>query len=316
MKLQIDFKPPQYPFSIHHDQKLLLLGSCFTSNLGEKLSKLYFDVTYNPSGILFDPLSIVAHLQYFLDGRAKDHLFYDGDIWHDWLFHSDFSATTKEKHQVKVKQALTLGAESLQQADVLFITLGSAFTYRLTDNGLFVANCHRQPQGLFQKQLLSVEEILHACRPIITRLLLLKPNIHFVFTISPVRHVRDGVIENNRSKARLIEAVHQLVDDFTEVHYFPAYELVIDVLRDYRFYDVDLVHPNFAATEEVFQYFVNSFLDPETSALLPSLQAYANAMGHKVRFPDSKAHAQFLLQTDGLRARILGQCPWLEARLP
>ena len=156
------------------------------------------------------------------------------------------------------------------------------------------ANCHRAPAQWFNKHLLSIAEIISILDNTYHQLLQFNPKLNIIFTVSPVRHIRDGVIENNRSKARLLESVHHLVNKFNRLHYFPAYELVIDVLRDYRFYDTDLVHPNYMATEFVLEKFAKTCIDEETQQLMQEVKKIMIARKHKAFQPETKAHLQFL----------------------
>jgi hypothetical protein len=190
----------------------------------------------------------------------------------------------------------------LKGSDWLIMTLGSSFSYRLTEEsdkagsstGEGVANCHRAPSQWFNKYLLSIDETISLLDNAYHRLKLFNPKLKIIFTISPVRHIRDGVIENNRSKARLIEAVHHTVNKFPDLHYFPAYELVIDVLRDYRFYDIDMVHPNYPATEFVMEKFRESFIDEESQQLMDEIRKIVIARKHKAFQPETNAHKTFL----------------------
>jgi hypothetical protein len=190
----------------------------------------------------------------------------------------------------------------LKEADWLIITLGSSFSYRLTDEATLgglqsnngVANCHRAPSQWFNKHLLLIDETISLLDGAYHRLKQFNPKLKIIFTISPVRHIRDGVIENNRSKARLIEAVHHIVNKFPGLYYFPAYELVIDVLRDYRFYDIDMVHPNYPATEFVMEKFNESFIDEESQQLMEEIKKIVIARKHKAFQPETNAHKTFL----------------------
>lgn len=289
-----DITPP--PFQISHADELLLIGSCFTSNVGRQLEDLKFRVSHNPGGILFDPFSVVRQLREAVEKKEYTHedLVCRDEIWHSFNFHTDFSSTSPEVIMDRINQALQQMAESIRRADVLFITLGSAFYYSLADSGKEVANCHRFPAATFSKQLASSLNIINRFALLIADFKRINPKLKWVFTVSPVRHIREGVVNNNRSKARLIEAVHELCDLHENVYYFPAYELVIDVLRDYRFYDVDLVHPNFAATRFVFEQFKQSFFSPETLQLCEQVREVVTAFRHKPNFPDTEAHRKFL----------------------
>jgi hypothetical protein len=211
----------------------------------------------------------------------------------------------------------------LKKAHWVIITLGSSFSYRLTEQATFlqgsgphreVSNCHRAPAQWFKKRLMPVEETAALLDEMIHRLRLFNMDIRIIFTISPVRHIRDGVVENNRSKARLIEVVHALLDKYDHIYYFPAYEIVIDVLRDYRFYDIDMVHPNYLATTYVWEQFSRHFIQEETRDIMEEVSKLTTARRHQAFHPDTKAHRQFL-NHQLERAKQLGkQYPFLDLR--
>lgn len=308
-----DIAPP--PFGITHRDKLLLIGSCFTSNVGKQLEDLKFSVAHNPTGILFDPFSVVWHLQ-----DAWQHKKYNtsdlalrDEVWHSYNHHTDFSSTNAQTAVDNINAAIENTGQFLRKADVLFITLGSAYYYRLKENNERVANCHRFPSQTFTKHLAEINEMVNALGTVIGDIRKQNPGMKVVFTVSPVRHIREGVVNNNRSKARLLETVHQLCDTLENTYYFPAYELVIDVLRDYRFYDVDMVHPNYPATQFVFEQFKRSFFNAETLDLCEQIKEVVTAYRHKPNFPDTEAHRKFLkanLDKIGQLEKLLSAADW------
>ncbi len=286
---------PRPETTIEHSDKLLLIGSCFTEHMGKRLHDAKFSIMENPHGILFNPLSVCNSLQQYLQGSpVREELFvYLHEVWHHWDFHSRFSNTDKEAARMAMNNSISAAHHFLAQADWLMITLGSAFQYHLIDGDIPVANCHRAPGQWFDKRLLSITQITEALEQCIQALKQFNPKLKIIFTISPVRHIRDGVIANNRSKARLLEAVHSLVDTHSHCFYFPAYELLIDVLRDYRFYDIDMVHPNFAATQTVWEAFAQHYLSAAAQKLTDKMLALSTAMNHKIQFPGTSAHKKF-----------------------
>jgi hypothetical protein len=193
-----------------------------------------------------------------------------------------------------INDSLARAHAFLKEAKWLIITLGSAFSYRLVEDGMPVANCHRAPGQTFRKHLMTIEEIIVALDTCLYRLFQFNPALQIIFTVSPVRHIRDGVVENNRSKARLIESVHHLVNKFGRLYYFPAYELVIDVLRDYRFYDIDMVHPNYAATQFVLEEFTRHYISKDSQAIMAEVKKIVTARRHKAFQPATQAHKRFL----------------------
>ena len=216
------------------------------------------------------------------------------DLWNSWQHHSVFSGINKNSVLEKINHSQTEANDFLKTATWLIITPGTAYNYQLKKSGQPVANCHKAPQDFFEKNLLSVDEIISHLSSVISKLQSFNPRLKIIFTISPVRHIKDGVIENNRSKARLIEAVHSIKERFENIFYFPAYELIIDVLRDYRFYRNDLVHPTDTATNFVFENFCNAFVDEPGKKLLEEIKAIISAMNHKPFQKESAAHRKFM----------------------
>lgn len=302
MKFHFEFDIKKPERLINHNDKLLLIGSCFTENIGEKLLKYKFRVMQNPNGILFNPVSVAEALTDYIEHKefTKDDLFEYNEGWHSWKHHSRFSGLTAGESLTKINQAIDGAHGFLKQADHLMITLGSTWIYTLTERaanakaGNVAANNHKAPSDWFHRRLMKPEEVLQVLDNVIHRLFLFNPDLRIIFTISPVRHLREGVVENNRSKAVLIQAVHHLVDKFDKLYYFPAYELVIDDLRDYRFYAEDLVHPNYHATQYVWEKFINACMDEKTRDLIEQIHTINLAYQHKPFNAGSEQHKKFL----------------------
>ena len=305
-QLPIQIKPPET--RINYRDKILLTGSCFTEHIGTSLAEVKFSVLQNPNGILFDPRSVCSSLTSYIDNKQykKSDLFHLNEVWNSWQHHSRFSNINADECLRNINESQQEAHNFIKEADWLIITLGSSFSYRLTSDytkvlpnggdleGAGVANCHRAPSQWFKKYLLTIDEIISQLDVACHRLNEFNPKLKIIFTISPVRHIRDGVTENNRSKARLIEAVHHMVNTFPGFYYFPAYELVIDVLRDYRFYDIDMVHPNYPATEFVMEKFRENFVDEESQQLMEEIKKIVIARKHKAFQPETNAHKHFL----------------------
>jgi hypothetical protein len=253
--------------------------------------------------------SLISYIQPKQYGPAD--VFYGNEVWQSWQHHSVFSHVDQATCLAGINASQQRAHVFLKQADWLIITLGSAFSYRLMDGGGPVANCHRAPAQTFQKHLMTIEEIHTALDSCLHQLFYFNPGLKVLFTISPVRHIRDGVVDNNRSKARLIEAVHHLVNKFDRIGYFPAYELVIDVLRDYRFYDVDMVHPNYPATQFVLEKFVQQCVDVEAQGLLEEVKKIVIARRHKPFQPATQAHRRFLQEQFSRAVALAERYPFL-----
>lgn len=323
--LKIDIKKPAEQIS--YRDKILLMGSCFTEHIGGALDDLKFSVFQNPNGILFDPNSVCKSLQsYIINHKYKEEdLFQLNEVWNSWNHHSRFSHIDKDECLKGINESQQNAHDFLKQADWLIITLGSSFSYRLINDssqiplsggggagGLGVANCHRAPAQWFNKHLQGIDETVSMLDNVYHQLKLFNPKLKIIFTISPVRHVRDGVMENNRSKARLIEAVHHMVNKFEGLYYFPAYELVIDVLRDYRFYDVDMVHPNYPTTEFVMEKFKENFIDSNSQSLMEEIRQIVISRKHKPFQPGTNAHKTFLKSQLEKAKELQSKYPFLD----
>jgi hypothetical protein len=296
MDLHLPIQIDPLPQPIGYPDKIMLTGSCFTEHIGNALSDWKFDTLQNPNGILFDPASVASSLTSYMDGRPFEEkdLVYFNELWQSWQHHSQFSRMDRGEALQGINDSLARAHAFLKEAKWLIITLGSAFSYRLVEDGMPVANCHRAPGQTFRKHLMTIEEIIVALDTCLYRLFQFNPALQIIFTVSPVRHIRDGVVENNRSKARLIESVHHLVNKFGRLYYFPAYELVIDVLRDYRFYDIDMVHPNYAATQFVLEEFTRHYISKDSQAIMAEVKKIVTARRHKAFQPATQAHKRFL----------------------
>lgn len=304
MQFQVPIEIKALSQPITYRDKILLVGSCFTEHIGNALKQVKFSVLQNPNGILFGPDSVCKSLVSYTENKqyAEADLFQLNEVWNSWQHHSRFSHMDAGEALRQINASQQEAHDFLKEADWLIITLGSSFTYRFTAQaaraaeaeGAGVANCHRAPAAWFSKEMLEIVEIKQLLENCLSRLSSFNPKLKFIFTVSPVRHIRDGVVENNRSKARLIEAVHHIVSTNAATHYFPAYELVIDVLRDYRFYDIDLVHPNYPATEFVLEKFSDSCIAEPDRALMEEVKKIMIARRHRAFQPGTKAHQQFL----------------------
>ncbi|MEO5984260.1 MAG: GSCFA domain-containing protein [Ferruginibacter sp.] len=301
MDFRAEFHPKQFPQLIQHGQKLFLTGSCFTEQIGSKLESHKFDVLQNPNGILFNPVSIAQSINSYIDQKiySKDELFYNNEIWCSWKHHSRFSGLDNETVLHNINKSQKQASEFLQQSHWLLITLGSAFVYEKDGEkaddryGNVVANCHKVAADKFKRYLLSAGEITNLLKSMISRVKQYSPAIKIIFTISPVRHLRDGFVENNRSKAALIQSVHNLIDD-TSIFYFPAYELIIDDLRDYRFYAEDMVHPNYQATNYVWEKFMATCIDGRSREIMKEILVINSAINHRPFNPLSEQHKLFV----------------------
>ncbi len=285
---------------ISHTDRILLVGSCFSENISKKLSYCKIPCLSNPSGILYNPVSIADALQGYADKKviAEEDLFLLNEQFHSWHHHSLLSEMNRSVAIEKINSATAEAHIFLATATVLIITLGTATVSVLSSlaagkEGSIVANNHKAPASWFEKKLQSTTEIKKALQDVLVTLEKVNPSLKIIFTVSPVRHSKDGLVENNRSKANLITAVHDLVDLKKQVSYFPAYELVIDDLRDYRFYTEDLVHPNTMAVDYVWQKFSETYFSADTIAINTKISELQTAMQHRPFAASSEGYKKF-----------------------
>ena len=255
MKLQtiVDIKPSGW--KIGYEDKILMLGSCFSDEIGEQMKQRNLQVTCNPFGTLYNPLSIANAINLQILKSSNLQIINHDGLWHSMAHHGSFSRPTKEETEAAVMQSVETMQRALAEATVVIVTFGTAWVYEM--GGQIVGNCHKLPADAFTRRRLSVEEIVAAWQPIIDRY----PDKHWLFTVSPIRHIKDGLHENQLSKATLLQAIDELALPFREgmVGYFPSYEILLDELRDYRFYADDLVHPSSLAVNYIWERFVDTF---------------------------------------------------------
>ncbi len=281
-------------FQIDHRQNLLGMGSCFAEEIGARLKTAKFRVQLNPFGILYDPLSIGRGLQRLLDGRtiAPEELFLHQGLWRHFDFHSRYAHPDREKALAQMNHSILQTGQYLQETDILILTLGTAYLF--ADGETPVSNCHKLPAARFTRRKGDVDEICRALSDPVQALRKVRPDLKILLTVSPVRHLRHGMVENQRSKATLVLASEKLEKELAGVLYFPAYELLLDDLRDYRFYARDMVHPNDQAIQYIWDHFQHSFFDETTRQLVQRIERLHQAMAHRPFFPETEEHRQFL----------------------
>lgn len=278
-------RPSAVPLRL--DSPSLLLGSCFSDNIGARMRQCRWDARVNPCGVLYNPLSIARVLSLALgsvdmDAEIEASLTGDNGIWNSWLRDSGAASDTPDETTSKVVAGIRSLASSLVEAGVLIVTFGTSWIYELSDNpGYVVANCHKRPASTFTRRRLSVDEIVAEWRVMLEELSGRYPHLKVIFTVSPVRHLKDGFEGNARSKAILLLACERLCSGFPFAEYFPAYEIVTDDLRDYRFYADDLVHPSAEAVEYVWEKFLDRFVSPGSRRVLEEGESITKALGHR-----------------------------------
>jgi hypothetical protein len=287
------FDVPPIDSKLGCKDKVLSIGSCFSQEMGSRLLDEKFTSLQHPLGTLYHPAAITQALTATSQDEEKAIVAHQG-IYYHWLAHSTIWGNTPEEVKNQYLLAKAKSLSYLEDTDWLIITLGSAISYRLQANELLVANCHKQPQSAFSKHLDSPENILSSLQSMVDSIKSTNSKIRFLFTISPVRHFKDGLIENNQSKAHLITALHQLLRVTKDTYYFPAYELQIDHLRDYRFYKEDLVHPNKIATDMIWEQLKKAWFSGEAKIQSKLWKSLNLDLAHKPLHPGSKPHIAFL----------------------
>lgn len=321
MKLQtnIPLQPASKQFG--YEDNVLLLGSCFAENIGEKLLYHKFQTVVNPYGILFHPLAIerVLHDVHNNTGIGEEAIFELDGIWKSFIAHSQLNSSSRGALVDKLTKAKEQLTKAITKASHVFITLGTAWVYQHKETNIAVANCHKVPQKAFVKGLLPVEEIAGSLKRQCAIIKKINPKAQVVFTVSPVRHLKDGFVENTRSKAHLISAVHTVVDA-NHAQYFPAYELMMDELRDYRFYATDMLHPSEQAIEYIWEKFLEVYAgvyaEPSRSTkaktTLKEVLAIQQGLSHRPFNVDSKQHQQFLGKLEKRIAALREKFPHIE----
>ena len=312
MKLTTPIKLSRQNPPINYSSKVLLLGSCFAQNMGAKLEYYKFQQCTNPFGILFHPVAIEK-----LITRAINHtwftskdVFLQNEQWHCFLAHSKLSNTSEEDLISALNSALEKLRTSLLEASHVVFTFGTAWVYRHLEKDTIVANCHKVPQKEFVKQLLSPDDVSDVLLGIETKLRTINPTCSIINTVSPVRHIKDGLLANSRSKAHLIAGVQEIVSPEKLNYYFPSYEIMMDELRDYRYYKEDLIHPNQTAIAIIWEKFLSSWVASETFEIQKKIAVIQNGLLHIPFNENSKAHIHFKKDLETKISEIKEQLPW------
>ncbi|MCH2217845.1 MAG: GSCFA domain-containing protein [Flavobacteriales bacterium] len=281
---------------IDYQSKLLLLGSCFSEHIGDQLSYFKFQVVQNPLGILFHPKAIERLISSAIDKKeySEKDVFTHNERWHSFDAHSKLSDLSKNNVLSNLNLAIEKTRNQLVQATHLIITLGTAWVYRHIESDRIVANCHKVPNKHFLKELLSVDAITESLSAIIAQVSNINPKGTIIFTVSPVRHLKEGVVENLRSKSHLITGLHRVVDTENHMFYFPSYELMMDELRDYRFYAGDMIHPNETAIQYIWNTFERVWISKSELAIMSEVDSVQKRLNHMPFYPESEEHRLFL----------------------
>ena len=312
---QIDI--PHSTVEITYNDRILTLGSCFAENIGTKLQEACFLTFINPFGVMYNPMSVAQGIRYLLSEKeftAAD-LFQSGSLWNSLAHSSTFSATTADEALQKINSRLLAARYFLRETNVMMITLGTAWVFELVDTRKIVSNCHKLPASRFTRRRLSVDEIINEFTEVFGLLRNSYPGLKFIFTVSPIRHWKDGAHENTVSKSTLHLAVDALEKQFDFVHYFPAYEIMMDELRDYRFYASDMLHPSDVAVDYIWQRFGDTYFSSETLNLKKELERLRADLNHRPLHPETEEYRLFQLSVEKKKNGLIQDYPFLKERL-
>lgn len=307
---------PASPVKIDYKSRMLTLGSCFSENIGAKLKDALFDIDINPFGVLFNPESIIQNIGFLAEKKqfTESDIFQNGSLWSSFAHSTLFSDTTPGRCLEKMNTRLIAAAERFCDLDFMMITFGTAWVYRLKDNRQVVANCHKLPSATFERYRLSADEIYNSYSQLLSQLKESNPKLRVLFTVSPVRHWKDGATENNISKGILLQATQELIQNHENALYFPAYEIVVDELRDYRYYAADMLHPSETAVNYIFTEFQNSFFSSETMDIYNRISSYVQAINHRPIHVNTAEYEKFRKNTETKKSELLIEFPFLHNR--
>ena len=298
---------------IDYQSNIFLLGSCFSENIGDKLHHFKFQTLQNPFGILFHPKAIENLILNAINKKeyTEKDLVYQNERWHSFEAHSNLSSSDKSTISNNLNSAIISTEVKLKEATHIIITLGTSWVYRHIESDKIVANCHKIPQKKFLKELLPIHEISESLEAIVALIKSINKKASILFTVSPVRHLKDGFIENTRSKSHLIAAIHNIIDIKKNTHYFPSYEIIMDVLRDYRFYAEDMIHPNKTAINYIWEKFVDTWFREESKATMKEVDTIQKGIMHKPFNEKSEKHQKFLKNLEQKKQNLMNQFPFM-----
>lgn len=312
-KFQTIVEIPEFSWKTEYQKRNLFMGSCFTENIGNRMSDLKYEVDINPFGILYNPMSVASGLEILLDNKEfeADDVHEHNGLWQSFAHHGNFSSTNKTQCLANINTRIKSSSEFLKSSDFLFLTFGTAWVYRHKKSGKVVSNCHKIPAKEFVRERLSVNDIVEKYMELFQQIWEVNPSLKVVFTVSPIRHWKDGAIENQRSKSTLLLAIEQLINMLgnDKCAYFPSYEIVMDELRDYRFYAEDMLHLTDVAVKHIWGIFENSLINEESIKNSREIQKIISAVRHR---PINRKSIEFYKFLISFQKKI----EELEAKLP
>jgi len=317
MQFRTKIPIPKTNHPIEYNSKIVSLGSCFAVNMAEKLDYFKFQNVCNPFGILFHPLAIEKLIHFAVSHKVfyEADIFFHNERWHCFEAHSDLSDSNKENLLQHLNQITRLSYQQITEATHVIITYGTSWVYRNVESNKIVANCHKVPQKQFTKELLSVKTIQDSIKNTIALIRKVNPNCNFIFTVSPVRHIKDGFVENNVSKSHLISSLHDILNTANcklQTEYFPSYEIMMDELRDYRFYAEDMLHPNQVAVDYSWERFRETYISENDFATMDTVESIQKSLAHRPFNPDSESHLKFETQLTQKITKLVSQYSFMK----
>ena len=291
-----EFEIAEFNYKISTKSKLMFFGSCFTENIGEKIANLHLQNNINPFGILYNPASVSENIRLLIENKnfTEKDLNQNNNKWFSYNHHGKFSDEDKDKCLQNINTEINKASSSLKDANFLFITFGTSWVYKLKENNKIVANCHRIPAKEFNRERLTITEIVDDYKKLITKIKNINPNIKIVFTVSPIRHWKDGANGNQLSKSVLLLAIEEIIKQNTNCFYFPSYEIIMDDLRDYRFYSSDMLHINDIAINYIWEKFTNTFFDNSTLEYAKKINKINSALNHRTENNKTEKYIEFI----------------------
>lgn len=299
MNFRTKIEIPKSDLVISHRSRIMMLGSCFIENIGRLLIKNKFNVNLNPFGILYNPSSISQAIKFLCENKkfSEEDIFQSKGFHHSFWHHGSFSNQDKDTCLKNINNNIKQASEDLKQSDILFITFGTAYVFRHKESNNIVGNCHKLPAASFDRYRLDVDTIVNTWQPLSDTLRSRNPELQIILTVSPIRHMKDGAHDNQLSKSTLLLAIDKLQQQNTHIHYFPSYEIVLDELRDYRFYNEDMIHPNTTAIKYIWERFSETYIKEETYPIIEEWNKIHLALNHRPINIESDEYKLFLRQT-------------------
>lgn len=306
--------PLKLDFKIDYPSTHFLIGSCFSEHIGKRIELSKFKTCLNPFGILFHPLAISRVMQRLIEGKAysEEEIRFEDGRFISFDHHGKFNHSEQDIALEKINSSFHKAEKELKEADYIYITWGTSIGYEAKENKNFiVSNCHKIPSYFFNKVNISTDDIVKSYKSLFKKLREFNPGAKIIISVSPVKHLKDGLIENNRSKARLLEAAHQLCESDENSYYFPSFELLQDDLRDYRFYTKDMAHPNEQAVDYIWNYYQNNLWSPECIALNNKITNLQKSFNHRALHPENEQYRSFVEHTVKKAFELEKQYPFI-----